>query len=61
MKSHFDRSSKDFDCVEMMHHGQTKRKKRLEGKTDEEILAYYKLRAEEVSKEQELLKAGSVG
>lgn len=52
--------NKDFDCVEMMHQGQARVKKKLEGKTQEEILAYYKLLAEEVKKEQERLKGISV-
>jgi hypothetical protein len=46
------KQTKEFDCVEMMHQGQDKAKQRLEGKSPEEVLAYYRQRAEEVRKEQ---------
>ena len=54
------KKTKDFDCVEMMHQGQAKVKKRLEGKTQEEVLAYYQRRAQEVLEEQERRKSESL-
>ena len=47
---------KQFDCVEMMHRGQAAVKKRLEGMTREEKLAYWKRRAEELREEQRQLR-----
>jgi len=51
------KQTKDFDCVEMMHRGQAKMKKWLEGKSQEEIITFYKKRAQEVREEQERRKA----
>ncbi len=53
------KQTKDFDCVEMMHQGQAKVKKRLEGKTQEEVLVYHQQRAREIREEQERRKSGS--
>lgn len=51
------KQTKEFDCVEMMHQGQTKAQKRLEGNSREEMLAYYRQRAREVREEQERRKS----
>jgi len=52
--------TKQFDCVEMMHQGQKKVKQRLEGKSPEEVLAYYRQRAREVCAEQARRKSESL-
>jgi hypothetical protein len=51
------KQTKEFDCVEMMHQGQTKAKERLKGKSREEVLAYHRQRAQEVRDEQERRKS----
>lgn len=54
------RQIKEFDCVEMMHRGQAKVKKLLEGKSQEEVIAFYRKRAQEVREEQERRKADAL-
>ena len=50
---------KPFDCVEMMHAGQDAVKKRLNGLTREEILAYWHRRTAQLKKEQERLRVAT--
>jgi len=52
--------TKEFDCVEMMHQGQKKAKQRLEGKSQEELLAYFRQRAQEFREEQARRKSESL-
>ncbi len=47
---------KAFDCVEMMHQGQAEVQKRLEGKTLEEKLEYWRQRTERLRGRQERLR-----
>lgn len=54
------KQTKEFDCVEMMHQGQTKAKQRLEGKSQEELLVYFQRRAQELRDEQARRKAESL-
>ena len=48
--------NRGFDCVEMMHQGQAAVKKRLEGKTLEEKLDYWRRRTEQLRERQKNLQ-----
>ncbi len=54
------KQTKEFDCVEMMHRGQAKAKQRLEGKSQEEVLAHFRQRAREIREEQARRKSESL-
>jgi len=45
-----------FDCVEMMHQGQAAVRQRLEGKTLEEKLEYWRRRTQELREYQDKLR-----
>jgi hypothetical protein len=49
-------TEKEFDCVEMMHRGQEAVRKRLEGKTREEQLEYWRVRMDELQAFQNQLR-----